>query len=302
MCIIEKVFRYEETDLPIIKYKDEIWIKAVAVATILRYKNTMKSIRDHVDPEDKRKLSELGSKSKQNEMFPLERNEKNTIYINESGLYSSILRSKLESARVFKRWVTKDVLSSIRNTGRYIYDDMNHKYSDSLTFKIENETDLHTEVVSFSKKRYPYSIFTAILGENQDTSKKRIQPHKKGYLRGYPDLIINNLHKHYTGFAIEFKNPKRNGVLSYDQSKMLQKYQNNRFKTLVSNDYDYIIEQLIEYFRDDRIKCSYCSRKYISSLSIKNKKIQVFIKNKKIQYHIYMEIQKVKKEKVRPHF
>ena len=149
MCIIEKVFRYEETDLPIIKYKDEIWIKAVAVATILRYKNTMKSIRDHVHPEDKRKLSELGLKSKLNETFPLERNEKNTIYINESGL---ILHSKLESACVFKRWVTKDVLPSIRNTGRYIYDNMNHKYSDSLTFKIENETDLHTKVVSLLRR------------------------------------------------------------------------------------------------------------------------------------------------------
>ena len=144
---------------------------------------------------------------------------------------------------------------------------MNHKYSDSLTFKIENKTDLHTKVV---KKRYPYSIFTAILGENQDASKKRIESHKKSYLRGSPDLIINNLHKHYTGFAIEFKNPKGNGILSYDQSKMLRQYQNNGFKTLVSNDYDYIIEQLIEYFRDVRIKCSYCSRKYISSLSIQN--------------------------------
>ena len=50
MSIIEKVFKYEETELPIIKYKNEIWFKAVAVATILRYKNTMKSIRDHVDP------------------------------------------------------------------------------------------------------------------------------------------------------------------------------------------------------------------------------------------------------------
>ena len=67
MCIIEKVFRYEETDLPIIKYKDEIWIKAVAVATILKYKNTMKSICDHVDPVDKTKMSELGPKSKQND-------------------------------------------------------------------------------------------------------------------------------------------------------------------------------------------------------------------------------------------
>ena len=265
MCIIEKVFRYEETDLPIMKYKNEIWIKAVAVATILKYKNTMKSIRDHVDPEDKRKLSELSPKSKQNETFSVESNEKNTIYINESGLYSLILRSKLESAQVFKRWVTKEVLPSIRKTRKYSYDDLDHKHNDRLTFKIESELDLHIKVVSFLKKRYPNSIFTATLGENQDTSKKRIESHKKGYLRGSPDLIINNLYKHYTGFAIEFKNLKGFGVLSYDQSKMLRQYENNGFKTLVCNDYDYIIEQLIEYFRDVRIKCLHCSRKFISS-------------------------------------
>ena len=180
------------------------------------------------------------SKSKGSKTDPLKRNEGNTIYINESGLYSLILRSKLESARVFKRWITKDVLPSIRKTRRYIYDDMNHKYSDSLTFKIENETELHTNVVSFLKKRYPNSIFTATLGENQDTGKKRIESHEKGYLRGSPDLIINNLHKNYTGFVIEFKNPNGKGILSYDQSKMLRQYQNNGFKTLVSNDYDYI--------------------------------------------------------------
>ena len=179
-----------------------------------------------------------------------------------------MLRSKLESARVFKRWVTKDVLPSIRKTGTYNYG-MDHKYNEILTFKIENETDLHTKVVSFLKKRYPNSVFTATLGENQDTSIKRIESHRKGYLRGSPDLIINNLHKHYTGLAIEFKNPNGKGILSYDQSKMLKQYENNGFKTLVSNDYDYIIEQLIVYFRDVRIKCSYCQRKFISSLSIK---------------------------------
>ena len=92
----------EEPELPVIKYKDEIWVKANTVANILRYKNTMKSIRDHVDPDYKRKLSELRSKSKQNAMSCLERNEKNTIYINESGLYSLILHSKLESAGVSK--------------------------------------------------------------------------------------------------------------------------------------------------------------------------------------------------------
>ena len=296
MSIIEKMFYYEETEVPIIKYKDEICLKAIAVATILKYKNTMKSIRNHVDHEDKRKLSELGYKSKQNEKDPLkskenesfwlktalesrgsktdpppQKNEGNTIYINESGLYSLILRSKLESACAFKRWVTKDVLPSIRKTGKYSYDDMNHKYNDSLTFKIENEMDLHTKVVSFLKySTVQYSIFSVGLGENQDSVNKRIDSFKKGYLCGTPDLIVHNLHQSYSGLVIEFKSPNGKGILSYDQSKMLQQYQSNGFKTLVSNDYDYIIEQLIEYFRDVRIKCSYCARKFISSLSIKN--------------------------------
>ena len=78
---------------------------------------------------------------------------------------------------------------------------------------------------------------------------------------------------------------------------MLQQYQNNGFKTLVSNDYDYIIEQLIEYFRDMKIKCSYCSRKFISSLSIKN-----HIKNfhKELKYSIiYMDNQRVKNYKTK---
>ena len=123
MSIIEKVFKYEATELPVIMCKDNIWFKAVAVVTILKYTNQRKAIRDHVDPKDKRKLSELVLKTKRNESFPLQTgplkgNEGNTVYINESGLYSLILRSKLECAHIFKRWVTMDVLPSIRKTGR----------------------------------------------------------------------------------------------------------------------------------------------------------------------------------------
>ena len=269
MSIIEKVFKYEATELPVIKYEDEIWFKAVVVATILKYTNQRKAIRDHVDPEDKRKLSELMSKSKRNDSFHLKGNEGNSLYLSESGLYSLVLRSNPESAKEFKRWVASQVLPSIRKTGRYDYC-MNHKYNNTLTFKIENETDLHVKVVSFLKKRYPHSLFTVTLGENQDTAFKRIDSFKKGYLRGSPDLIINNLHKHYTGFCIEFKSPKGNGILSPDQSMILLQYQNNGFKTLVSNDYDQIIEQIIEYFRDVRIKCSYCPRRFISPQSLRN--------------------------------
>ena len=139
-----------------------------------------------------------------------------------------------------------------------------------LTFKIENETDLHVKVVSFLKKRYPHSLFTVTLGENQDTFHKRIDSFKKGYLCCSPDLIINNLHKCYSGFAIEMKSSKGNGVLSPDQSMMLRQYQNNGFKTLVSDDYDQILEQIIEYFRYVRILCSHCPRRFISFQSLRN--------------------------------
>ena len=265
MSIVKKIFDYEETQLSVIKQEDNIWFRAKTVAEILGYKNTKDALIRHVDDEDKIKLGQF---EKGRVSRPLKKNEKNTIYINESGMYSLILRSKLEGAKQFKRWVTSEVLPAIRKTGTYSYD-MDHTYKDKLTFKIETEDDLHNKVVNFIKKRYPTSIFTATLGENQNTAEKRIDSYKKGYLRGSPDIVINNLHKHYTGFVIEFKSPKGTGKLSKDQSKMIKQYDNNGFKTLVSNDYDLIIEELIEYFKDVRIKCKYCSRKFISSSSIK---------------------------------
>ena len=179
------------------------------------------------------------------------------------------------------KWVTSKVLSSIRKTGSYVIPiDVGQKFNNALTFKIENETDLHVKVISFLKKRYPHSLFSVTLGEDQDTVHERIGSFNKGYLHGSPDLIINNLHKHYTGFCIEFKSPKGSGLLLPDQSMILRQYQSNGFKVLVSNDYDLIIEQIIEYFRDVRIKCLYCPRRFISFRSQSNH-IKFFIKGLK---------------------
>ena len=267
MSIIEKAFHYEENEISVNKCRDEIWFRGKDIAKALGYEKTRNAILKHVDDDDKSILEDI----RRGPRFgaPFKNEQGGSIFINESGLYSLIFGSKLESAKAFKRWVTKDVLPSIRKTVRYDYC-IDHKYNNTLTFKIENEMDLHVKVVSFLKKRYPHSLFTVTLGENQDTAHKRIDSFKKGYLCGSPDLIINNLHKHYTGFCIEFKSPKGNGVLSPDQSMMLRQYQNNGFKTLVSNDYDQIIKQIIEYFRDVRILCSYCPRRFISCQSLKN--------------------------------
>ena len=87
----------------------EPWFVGKDVASVLGYQNPQKAIRDHVDDEDR--LGERIVLSGQNRM---------TIFINESGLYSLILSSKLPQAKEFKRWVTSEVLPQIRKTGGYI--------------------------------------------------------------------------------------------------------------------------------------------------------------------------------------
>ena len=201
MSIIQKAFHYEENEISVIKCRDEIWFRGKDIAKALGYEKTRNAILKYVDDDDKSILEDIRRGPQIG--APVKNEQGGSIFINESGLYSLIFGCRLESARNFKRWVTKDVLPSIQKTGRYDHC-INHKYNNTLTFKTENEMDLHVKVVSFLKKRYPHSLFTIILGENQDTVHKRIDSFKKGYLCGSPDLIINNLHKHYTGFCIEF--------------------------------------------------------------------------------------------------
>jgi prophage antirepressor-like protein len=278
-----KTFNFDESNVLTIIDKDKnVWFKGFDIASILGYKDKDYAIRTHVDEEDKKNRSQfdnsskfLGSKGNEKSCFPtpcksqgLKGNEKNQIFINESGLYSLIMRSKLDKAKAFKRWVTSEVLPTLRKTGEYTVPKINHRTSKRKTFKIGCEADLHKKVVSFMKNRFPDSLFVASLGENQDTDQKRINSHCMGYLKGTPDIIINNLHKHHSGFAIEFKTPTGRGQLSTEQNTLLQVYKNNGFKTLVSNDYDEIIEQLLDYYKQVRIKCKYCARKFLSSTSL----------------------------------
>lgn len=92
--------------------KEEMWFIAKDIAEILGYANPSKAIKDHVDKEDKL-----------NERIVISGQGRNIIVINESGLYSLILSSKLPTAREFKRWVTSEILPTIRKTGGYVNND-----------------------------------------------------------------------------------------------------------------------------------------------------------------------------------
>lgn len=86
------------------------WLVGKDVATALGYSNTRDALDRHVDPEDKNTVVNPDGN----------RGNPNMTIINESGLYSLVLASKLPSARRFRRWVTSVVLPSIRSTGGYI--------------------------------------------------------------------------------------------------------------------------------------------------------------------------------------
>lgn len=87
----------------------EPWLVGKDVAQALGYSNTKDAVSRHVDTEDKR-----GSR------FPTPSGQQELTIINESGVYSLVLGSKLPSAKKFKRWVTSEVLPSIRKNGMYL--------------------------------------------------------------------------------------------------------------------------------------------------------------------------------------
>lgn len=99
---------------------NEIWFRGKTVAEILGYKDQINALKSHVDNDDKCKFKALsiGGDLPPN-LPPINYRVKNATIINESGLYSLILSSKLKTAKAFKKWVTKDVLPSIRKTGSY---------------------------------------------------------------------------------------------------------------------------------------------------------------------------------------
>ena len=91
----------------------EPWFSGKDIAVSLGYENTKDAIKKHVFEEDK-------SVFQRSQFATLEIPNRGMTFVNESGLYSLIFGSKLESARKFKHWVTSEVLPSIRKTGQYI--------------------------------------------------------------------------------------------------------------------------------------------------------------------------------------
>lgn len=104
-----QLFNFENHEVRSLLINSEPWFVGKDVADVLGYKNQNDALCKHVDGEDKDTIAIRDS---------IGRN-RNTPIINESGLYSLVLSSKLPSAKKFKRWVTSEVLPALRKTGQY---------------------------------------------------------------------------------------------------------------------------------------------------------------------------------------
>ena len=119
---------------------NEPWFVGKDVATILGYSNPQKALRDHVEEEDKTSEQNVTPSildSMGREQYP--------IWINESGLYNLIFGSKLPNAKQFKKWVTTEVLPSIRKHGAYMTEQTLEQALTDPEFLIKLATQLKEE-------------------------------------------------------------------------------------------------------------------------------------------------------------
>jgi prophage antirepressor-like protein len=253
------------------------WFRGKDVAAFLGYCNERQAIRIHVEDDCKKTLSDLLATANEGRLPDnrLDANAKNSIFINDVGLYSLTLSSQKPEAKAFRRWVTSEVLPSIRKTGKYAVPTVlppppppaiasafnTADYKEKRSFHMQSENDLHNKVVNYIRRFYPHAMMNPGLGEFQSTKALRIEGWQKGYQKGTADLVILNKHLEYSGFCVEFKTPSGQGVLSESQDAWLRSLRINGWKVLVSNDYDVIVREIDTYFQKVRLACPHCLSK-----------------------------------------
>lgn len=132
----------------------EPWFVGKDVAEVLGYSNPNEAVQEHVDEEDKLNSKTLLS-------FELDLGQRGGWLINESGLYSLILSSKLPNAKAFKRWVTSEVLPAIRKHGLYATEELiaNPDLAIEAFKALKEEREARKALEAENKQMQPLALF-----------------------------------------------------------------------------------------------------------------------------------------------
>ncbi|HBG9376044.1 phage antirepressor [Staphylococcus aureus] len=146
-----QTFNFEELPVRTLTVDNEPYFVGKDVAEILGYSNTRDALSKHVDEDDKEILT---SRNTTLENLP----NRGLTAVNESGLYSLIFSSKLESAKRFKRWVTSDVLPAIRKHGIYATDSV-------IENTLNNPDYIITVLTEYKKEKEQNLLLQQEIGE-----------------------------------------------------------------------------------------------------------------------------------------
>ena len=199
--------------LTVIEKDGEFFFISKEIAEKLGYANSRKAVLDHVDSEDKgvTEWNTLGG-------------VQNVSIINESGLYSLILSSKLPQAKEFKRWVTKDVLPSIRKNGGYI----------------KNQENLSKEEILAN---------AVLLANNLIAEKDKVIEGLEPKAKYFDELVDNNLLTNFRNTAKELHIPQKVFIQFLIDKEFIYWDKKNRLLPYAKNNKGYF--EIKEWCRND---------------------------------------------------
>ncbi len=209
-----QIFEFENKNIRTVVKDNQPWFVGKDVAEVLGYTNSRKAIADHIDIEDKdvTKRDTLGG-------------NQSLVIINESGLYSLILKSQLPAAKQFKRWVTSEVLPSIRKQGAYLTEDV-------IAKTMQDPNYILGIIQAFNDAKQELKISNQIIGE--------LKP-KADYLdlilKGKKLVTISQIAKDYGMSAMKFNVELHNHRIQYiinGQWLLYEKYQAKGYTSSIS--------------------------------------------------------------------
>lgn len=248
--------------------EDEPWFLGKDVAEALGYKDANKAVKDHVDKEDLKACSRKDYADLAPTLWSNENDLRDKILINESGLYDLIFGSDLDSAKAFRKWVTSEVLPTLRRSGCYIGETATKETIDyqskfgirriRKTFKeATNHRALYEEFYELSKaecrvhhinNKDRIAASKIIINELQykiDNGDASMRASEKMALQE----LISDIQYDITKLA-----NKLNGGVKSGQTKLLNKLtQENEILKEENNQWQSYAEELEEYYNPTRI-------------------------------------------------
>ncbi|RHW46789.1 hypothetical protein DS832_04690 [Bombilactobacillus bombi] len=182
-----QLFKFENQEVRTMLIENEPYFVGKDVAEILGYKKPLNAIAMHVDEDDSLKQGLTDSIGRLQE----------TIFINESGLYSLVLSSKLPTAKKFKRWVTKEVLPAIRKTGSYSKIDISNLSPELQLAKYLTDSVIkqELELTKLNKKVDDLSLLVHSKEPKSVAKKTYSYNYQTEYRKKWSEVIISEMYK-----------------------------------------------------------------------------------------------------------